>query len=256
MKVNYQYINREISWLQFNARVLQEAADASVPLIERLRFLGIFSNNLDEFFKVRYATVKRIYQAGKEGKSQLGGIKAEDLLEKITKIVIKQQAESLEILGGIDKELKANNIYIINETQINASHHDFIKDYFYQEISPALVVIVLDEHVAIPELKDKAAYLTVKMANVSGKNQYALIEISKTMNRFIVLPSQNESNYIIMIDDLLRYCLDDIFNIYWKDNVKARIIEQTQSNTYRKGKGKTIRAQFETYNYHQNQLQG
>ena len=79
-----RYINREISWLQFNARVLQEAADESVPLIERLRFVGIFSNNLDEFFKVRYATVKRIDYAGKAGKSQLGGIKASELLEIIT----------------------------------------------------------------------------------------------------------------------------------------------------------------------------
>ena len=88
---NNSYINREISWLQFNARVLQEAADETVPLIERLRFLGIFSNNLDEFFKVRYATVKRIVEAGKGGKSELGGIKAKELLEIITQIVIKQK---------------------------------------------------------------------------------------------------------------------------------------------------------------------
>ena len=91
-----KYINREISWLQFNARVLQEASDETVPLIERLRFLGIFSNNLDEFFKVRYATVKRIVEAGKAGKSELGGIKAKELLEIITQIVIKQQSESLK----------------------------------------------------------------------------------------------------------------------------------------------------------------
>ena len=86
-----QYINRELSWLQFNARVLQEPADQSVPLIERLRFLGIFSNNLDEFFKVRYATIKRIDLAGKGGKSVLGGVKASTLLEQITQIVIDQQ---------------------------------------------------------------------------------------------------------------------------------------------------------------------
>lgn len=92
------YINREISWLQFNARVLQEASSENVPLIERLRFLGIFSNNLDEFFKVRYATVKRIVDVGKAGKSELGGIKANELLEIITQIVIKQQTESLEVL--------------------------------------------------------------------------------------------------------------------------------------------------------------
>ena len=102
----YQYINREISWLKFNERVLQESTDKGVPLIERLRFLGIFSNNLDEFFKVRYATVKRIVQAGKSGKSVLGGERAKDLLEEITNIVIRQQKESQVILKQIEAELE------------------------------------------------------------------------------------------------------------------------------------------------------
>ncbi|MFT5985847.1 MAG: polyphosphate kinase, partial [Planctomycetota bacterium] len=92
------YTNRELSWLQFNARVLQEADDKTTPLIERLRFLGIFSNNLDEFFKVRYATIKRIAEAGKGGRSYLGGFSAKELLEKITETVIEQQKTSLSIL--------------------------------------------------------------------------------------------------------------------------------------------------------------
>ena len=104
--VKNPYINREISWLQFNARVLQEAEDESVPLIERLRFLGIFSNNLDEFFKVRYATIKHIVQSGKTGRRALGGTSAKDLLEEITNIVIDQQAESLQILSNIEKKLE------------------------------------------------------------------------------------------------------------------------------------------------------
>ena len=222
------YINRELSWLQFNARVLQEAADQSVPLIERLRFLGIFSNNLDEFFKVRYATVKRIDEAGKGGKSELGGIKASDLLGEITKIVIDQQSESLEILATINKELEREKIHIINETQIDAEQHEFIKNYFFQEISPALVVIMLNEDVGVPELKDSAAYLNVKMSSKTGPNQYALIEISRTMDRFIVLPSKGDSNYIIMVDDLLRYCLDDIFNIFSYDEISAHMIKITR----------------------------
>ncbi|WP_422104311.1 polyphosphate kinase 1 [Winogradskyella sp.] len=222
------YINRELSWLQFNARVLQEAADQSVPLIERLRFLGIFSNNLDEFFKVRYATVKRIDEAGKGGKSELGGIKASDLLAQITKIVIDQQSESLEILDSINRELEREKIHIINETKIDSDQHDFIKNYFYQEISPALVVIVLNEDVGIPELKDSAAYLNVKMSSKTGPNRYALIEISKAMDRFIVLPSKDDSNYIIMVDDLLRYCLDDIFNIFSYDAITAHMIKITR----------------------------
>ena len=120
---NNTYINREISWLQFNARVLQEASDETVPLIERLRFLGIFSNNLDEFFKVRYATVKRIVDAGKEGKNQLGGIKAKELLDIITQIVIKQQSKSLETLDNIKEKLEDEDIYIIDETQIDNNQH-------------------------------------------------------------------------------------------------------------------------------------
>ncbi|WP_138433907.1 polyphosphate kinase 1 [Winogradskyella algicola] len=222
------YINRELSWLQFNARVLQEAADETVPLIERLRFLGIFSNNLDEFFKVRYATVKRIYDAGKGGKSELGGIKAGELLEEITKVVIDQQRESVEILNKIEQELESENIFIINETEIDSDHHEFIKNYFYQEISPALVVIILDEDIALPELKDSAGYLTITMSNSNGKDQYALIEISKSMERFIVLPNRGEANYIIMVDDVIRYCLDEIFNIFKYDSISSHMIKITR----------------------------
>jgi len=227
-KDKYIYINRELSWLKFNERVLQEAADKNVPLIERLRFLGIFSNNLDEFFKVRYATVKRIYEAGKGGKSELGGIKASELLEIITQIVIKQQSESLKILSDIQQRLEKENIFIINETQIKPSQHDFIRNYFIQEVSPALVTIILNDSVELPNLKDSAAYLAVNMVLQDNVNQYALIEISKIMNRFVVLPKEEDKNYIIMVDDLLRYCLDDIFNIFDYKAITAHMIKITR----------------------------
>ncbi len=227
-KPNNTYINREVSWLNFNARVLQEAEDTNVPLIERLRFLGIFSNNLDEFFKVRYATVKRIVEAGKGGKSELGGVKSNELLEIITQIVIKQQSESLKILSEIHKKLEAENIFIINETQINNLQHKYIKNYFIQKVSPALVTIVLNDSVELPNLKDSAAYLAVNMLMKSGENQYALIEISKAMDRFVVLPKQDDKNYIIMVDDLLRYCLDDIFNIFDYKSISAHMIKITR----------------------------
>src|SRR5690606_17964695 len=110
LQVRNTYINRELSWLQFNARVLQEAYDKKLPLLERLRFLGIFSNNLDEFFKVRYATIRRIEEAGKTGRSVLGGISAKELLAEITHIVIDQQAHSLKILSDIRRELRKENI--------------------------------------------------------------------------------------------------------------------------------------------------
>lgn len=227
-KQNNTYINREISWLQFNARVLQEASDENVPLIERLRFLGIFSNNLDEFFKVRYATVRRIVEAGKEGKNQLGGIKAKELLEIITQIVIKQQSESLEILSNITSRLEDENIYIIDETQIDSSQHDFIKKYYLQNVSPALVTIILNDLVELPNLKDSVAYLAVRMVISNGENQYALIEIPKSVNRFIELPKQGDKSFIIMIDNLLRHSLGDIFNIFDYKSISAHMIKITR----------------------------
>ncbi|WP_452221945.1 polyphosphate kinase 1 [Lacinutrix salivirga] len=221
------YINRELSWLQFNSRVLQEAADENVPLIERLRFLGIFSNNLDEFFKVRYATVKRIDQAGKGGKSELG-IKASELLEIITQTVIKKQAESLVILDDIHKKLEKENIFIIDEKQVDSYHHEFIKTYFFQNVSPALVTIVLNEDVDLPNLKDSAAYLAINMVLQNNKNQYALIEISKSTDRFVVLPEKEGKSYIMILDDLLRYCLKDIFNIFNYKTISAHMIKITR----------------------------
>ena len=139
------YYNRELSWLQFNARVLQEAEDTTTPLLERLRFIGIFSNNLDEFFKVRYATIKRIANAGKGGRSFLGGIPASELMELITKTVIKQQKTSLGILSGIKEELKKEQIFMIDETEVSKSQSIFIADYFLQKVSPAMVVIMIGE---------------------------------------------------------------------------------------------------------------
>ena len=227
-KHNNSYINREISWLQFNARVLQEASDENVPLIERLRFLGIFSNNLDEFFKVRYATVKRIVEAGKGGKNELGGIKAKELLEIITQIVIKQQSESLEILSIIKLRLEEENIYIIDETQIDNSQHDFIKNYYLQKVTSGLVTIILNDLVELPNLKDSAAYLAVRMLIANNEKQYALIEIPKSVNRFIELPKQDGKSYLIMIDDLLRHCLSDIFNIFDYKSISAHMIKITR----------------------------
>ncbi|WP_046757985.1 polyphosphate kinase 1 [Kordia jejudonensis] len=241
-----KYINREISWLQFNGRVLQEAADKTVPLIERLRFIGIFSNNLDEFFKVRYATVKRIAQAGKGGRSVLGGTKAKDLLEQITEIVIKQQTESLRILNEVQNELEKENIFIVNENKASKSQSEYIEKYFIEKVSPALVTIILNDIDEMPSLKDKAAYLAIRMVlkeqvrNTSTSKvkrffkpkvkqiRYALIEIPKTIDRFIVLPSEGDKKYIIILDDLIRHCLANIFSIFDYESLSAHMIKITR----------------------------
>ena len=232
-----RFINRDLSWLQFNARVLQEAKDPSVPLIERLRFLGIFSNNLDEFFKVRYATIKRIVEAGKLGRNELGGMAAKELQEEITQTVISQQQLSLDILGGIEKELSKEGIHIINEHQITEEQSVFITDYFLRDVSPALVTIILTGLETFPALKDSAAYLAVRMElnEVNQETQdkpspvnYALIEIPKVIDRFVVLPEKNGQKYIILLDDLIRHCLGIIFSIFAYKEISAYMIKITR----------------------------
>ncbi|WP_424494024.1 polyphosphate kinase 1 [Salinimicrobium sp. GXAS 041] len=236
---NNEYVNRELSWLQFNARVLQEAADKTVPLIERLRFLGIFSNNLDEFFKVRYATIKRIDLAGKGGKSVLGGYKASTLLEEITQVVIEQQSTSLKILDSIHNQLKNHNIFIINEKQVSNSQKKFLRNFFLQKVSPALVTIILNDLAELPRLKDSAAYLAVKMVmkepvkNGNGvkyakEKKYVLIEIPRSIERFVVLPKEGKKQYIILLDDLIRFHLHSIFNIFEYESVTAHMIKITR----------------------------
>jgi len=225
-----KYINRELSWLQFNGRVLQEAADETVPLIERLRFLGIFSNNLDEFFKVRYATVRRIVRAGRKGRKALGVYTAEELLPMITDIVIDQQAESLHILQDIYKKLEAEGIHVIKETEIEHEEHErFVKDFFTEEVSPAIETIILREDVELPRIQDLDAYLTIKMV-MKGEEapMYALLEIPSSIDRFIVLPKIDDHDRIIMIDDVIRYNLDSIFNIFDYESISAHMIKITR----------------------------
>lgn len=235
-KPKNEYVNREISWLHFNDRVLQESADKDVPLIERLRFLGIFSNNLDEFFKVRYATVKRIVDAGKSGKSVLGGQVAKDLLEEITRIAIKLQAKSQAILSQIERELATEKIFIIDETKVSPQQDAFVRDYFAREVNPELITIVLNNLNQFPTLKDTAAYLAVRMVlnddaklvETDDAIQYALIEIPKRLARFVVLPEQDGKNYIMMVDDVIRYCMGQIFTMFDYQEISAHMIKITR----------------------------
>ena len=243
MKTKNTYVNRELSWLKFNARVLQEAADEKVPLLERLRFAGIFSNNLDEFFKVRYATVKRV--AMNESSDKELGVHAKELLEEITKEVIQLQDESLSIINTITEELEKEQIFIVNEKTLLPEHEAFANTYFYDKVRPALFTIILNDLEKFPQLKDDVAYLAVKMTlkedeKASGvqkffsskaykeKIQYALIELPTTLNRFIELPQIGDKHYIIMLDDVIRFCLHLIFSIFNYESLSANMIKITR----------------------------
>ncbi|MEL1253451.1 polyphosphate kinase 1 [Flavobacterium sp. DGU38] len=223
-----KYIDREKSWLAFNARVLQEAGDNTVPLLDRLRFVGIFSNNLDEFFRVRYAAIRRLSLSGISAEKYLGGMSAHQLIKDITEIVIQQQSESLRILGNIETELEAENIFIINEDQITPKQECFLKDFYMQKLSPELVTIILNDLAVFPVLKDTLGYLAVRLELANDEVRYALIEIPKNINRFVVLPSEDDKQYVILIDDVIRYKLKNIFNIFDFKSVSAHMIKITR----------------------------
>ena len=230
MKEDELYINREISWLDFNARVLQEAADQKVPLLERLRFIGIFSNNLDEFFQVRYATVQRIAQSDKTGRKIFGGKNAKDLLKAITQKVIVQQKETNKILSDIKKELEKEQIYFVNEKNVFEEHQEFLKEYFIQKVSPALMTIIISDNLA-QDLSNNHAFLAVKLSFPDPKqlkNQYALIEIPTELDRFIVLPSIGNKKYVMFLDDMIRYHFHLIFNFFEYSNIEAHMIKVTR----------------------------
>ena len=229
-----KYIDREKSWLTFNARVLQEAADSSVPLLDRLRFLGIFSNNLDEFFRVRYAAIRRLKFENADAEKILGGISPDKLLKEITEVVIQQQSESLRILSEIEQKLEEENIFIIDEKEITREQENFIREFFIQKVSPAVVTIMLNDLTEFPLLKDTSGYLAVKLImNSSDEDEkdevrYAVVEIPNTINRFVVLPSNSEKQHIILLDDVIRYNLNYLFNIFDYQSIAAHMIKITR----------------------------
>lgn len=226
------FTNKEISWLSFNERVLQEAADPTVPLLERIKFLGIFSSNLDEFFRVRVATLKRLTNLGKKAKKIIGH-DPNLVLKDIQKIVIKQQNEFEKIYQQILKELASQKIFIIDKQQLNEEQGYFVKSYFRREVRPKLIPIMLDSDGKFPHLKDKSVYLAIVLSrsDKSKKSKYALIEVPrKVLPRFLILPSIGDKKYIILLDDVIRYGLEDIFSIFEFDTFEAYTIKLTRDS--------------------------
>ena len=175
-KKKVKFINREISWLAFNGRVLQEAADPNVPLIERLRFLGIFSNNLDEFFRVRVANLKRLVVLGKKAKAAVA-FKPKKILEDVQRLVLSQNQQFEKIYADIQRELRRHKIFIINEKQLTVKQKEFVKNYFTENVRPALVPIMLNQVKTFPYLKDKTIYFAIKLSSTTNplQKQFSLI---------------------------------------------------------------------------------
>lgn len=223
-------IARDISWLSFNARVLQEAADDAVPLRERIRFLGIFSNNMDEFFRVRVATLKRMMLAGARTHMHLEE-NPQQILDEIQMTVLNQQSEFARIWEEVQKQMNQQHIFLVKETELNPEQQAFVRDYFDAEVSPNLIPLMIENIAQFPNLRDKSIYLAVVMwrKETALKKKYALIEVpSRVLGRFLILPSKPSEHHIILLEDIIRFCLPDIFAYFGYDQYRAHVFKVTR----------------------------
>jgi len=226
----YPLENREISWLHFNARVLQEAADKRNPLMERIRFLGIFSNNQDEFFRVRVATLRRIERLSKKRTTQAK--ETTEVIRRITAITLKHQQTFRSIYDDILLELASHNIHLLDENTLSFPQQEFVKEYFRNNIRPLIFPIMLRRMNERAILRDHSIYLAVEMTDSAGvlPPEQALVKIPGTISRFIILPPEAGKNFILLIDDAVRLCLGEVFSFLGYDRFSAFTIKFTRDS--------------------------
>jgi len=219
-----KFINREISWLSFNYRVLQEAKDKTVPVFEKIKFMAIFSSNLDEFFRVRVASLRSLLVLKKKTREKLKFNPAK-LLEEIHSVVNEHQEEFGEIYrNGIQPELESNNIFIIDEKDLCLEHINYISEYFNDNILHQLQPVLIVKDKIKPFLQNRKLYFAVRLKSKESDSnsekkkthhKYAIVEIpSEKLPRFIILPELSGKNYIIFLDDIIRYFLPQLFKGY------------------------------------------
>lgn len=222
-----ELINRELSWLSFNERVLQEALDPAVPLIERMRFLGIYSNNLDEFFRVRVANIRRMIAVHKKQVDGYNGSPTE-LYNEIRKMVMKQQDKFELAYQLITNELALQNVFTLDESSIDVKQKNELNDYFNKTLKHAIVPIILDKNTPFPRLKDSSIYLAVRMVSENNRKvKFAMIQIPSEFPRFYRLKDEN-SQYVILIDDIIRLQLKNIFSIFPYETIEAYTFKFTR----------------------------
>lgn len=225
-------IYRDISWLSFNARVLQEAGDPTVPLRERIRFLGIFSNNLDEFFRVRVATIRRMIQFGTRLKNMYLESNPQHILDQIQGIVLDQQREFDRIWEDIVEQLRDQKIYLVTERQLNKDQKDYVRRYYDEEVSSNVIPLMIQSIPSFPYLREKSIYLGVVMWKKESalEKKFALIEVpSRVVGRFIQIPSPNpDEHHIILLEDVIRFNLPVIFSYFGYDRYSSHIFKITK----------------------------
>ena len=222
-----EFFNREISWLAFNERVLQEAEDEKMPLIERMRFLGIFSNNLDEFFRVRVAALQRMALLGKRTATTLG-FGVDDTLSSIRKRVIELQERFNIAFSEVEQKLSEEGIALVSEDELDPDQLQFVQNYFDERVRSQLVPILISD-VGVPELKDGAIYHAVVFAgDVAKRARFALLELPDYLDRFLVLPQKEGRHGILFLDDVVRVGLPRLFANFQAKSVSAYAIKVTR----------------------------
>lgn len=233
MSAEKLYIEKELSWLSFNERVLQEAADKTVPLIERIRFLGIFSNNLDEFYKVRFSDVKRRILINRE---QGGNDISKHLLSKMQTKALKLNERFDELYNELIREMARRRIFLVNEGQLDESQQKWITKYFRREVLPHITPVMLTDEIDVLQfLKDEYAYIAVEL-KTGSTSKYALLEIpTDHLPRFVMVPEQKgkRKKTIILLDNIIRYCLNDIFRGFFEyDELNGYAMKLTRDAEY------------------------
>ncbi|MFM1932972.1 MAG: hypothetical protein RL226_2275 [Bacteroidota bacterium] len=227
---NNEFINRELSWLSFNERVLQEAEDEGNPLIERVRFLGIFSNNLDEFFRVRVASLKRLAGLGKQNVSELE-FSPTQTLTAIRKKVVELQTKYTATFDHLEELLKKENVCFLTPDQVAQDQLTFIEEYYRSTVRPNLVPIMLNQGHPFPELADQSVYLAIELKTgkrASDRVKYALIEVPPHLERFLVLPPKDGKNFVMFLDDVIRLKLRRLFSLFNPIEINAYAIKTTR----------------------------
>ncbi|MFH4464142.1 polyphosphate kinase 1 [Vibrio diabolicus] len=233
MSAEKLYIEKELSWLSFNERVLQEAADKTVPLIERIRFLGIFSNNLDEFYKVRFADVKRRILISQE---RGGSDSPKRLLTKMQSKALKLNEQFDELYSELIREMARRRIFLVNEQQLDESQQKWIAKYFGREVMPHITPLLMKDEIDVLQfLKDEYAYIAVELRK-EEHYQYALIEIpTDHLPRFVMVPEQKgkRRKTIILLDNIIRHCLDELFKGFFDyDELSGYAMKMTRDAEY------------------------
>jgi polyphosphate kinase len=228
--VSTPFASKEVSWLSFNERVLQEASDPSVPLMERIRFMGIFSANLDEFFRVRVATLQRLARLGKQAKTSEGH-NPKKVLKDVQDIALRQYQRFDQVYEEILRVLAERDIHFVTETELTDDQMEFLKSYFHSAVRPRISPLLIDQLSKLPDLRDDATYLAVILRNGAGKSspKHALIEVpTGVLPRFLLLPAEGKKRYVMFLDDVVRFGLKHIFRVLHFTTYEAYAIKFTR----------------------------